>query len=149
MILPLSDVGLADSFEASHCPGCKGLDDEHAATDAQAQVLNVLMVAAGDVMKSMQLLMYKPEEQKMEVRARDFHSNWMTAVEVLDDDKYIGAENSYNLFTVRKNSDAAADEERGRLEVSPERHNSRECAQHTVPIEEVPCTSYLLELWGR
>ncbi|KAK9843115.1 hypothetical protein WJX74_007214 [Apatococcus lobatus] len=73
-------------------------------------------IIVGDVMKSMQLLMYKPEDGKLEVRARDFHSNWMTAVEVLDDDKYIGAENSYNLFTVRKNSDAAADEERGRLE---------------------------------
>ncbi len=88
------------------------------------------MVFTGDVMKSMQLLMYKAEEQKMEVRARDFHSNWMTAVDVLDDDKYIGAENSYNLFTVRKNSDAAADEERGRLEV---------CRQYMHDFQHVPC----------
>jgi DNA damage-binding protein 1 len=46
----------------------------------------------------------------------------MTAVEILDDDVYLGAENNFNLFTVRKNSDAATDEERGRLEVVGEFH---------------------------
>jgi DNA damage-binding protein 1 len=46
----------------------------------------------------------------------------MTAIEILDDDTYLGAENSFNLFTVRKNNDAATDEERGRLEVVGEYH---------------------------
>ena len=41
----------------------------------------------------------------------------MSSIEALDDDTFIGAESSFNLFTVRKNSDAATDEERGRLEV--------------------------------
>ena len=40
---------------------------------------------------------------------RDAHHPWPRPL--------LGAENSYNLFTVRKNSDAATDEERGRLEV--------------------------------
>ena len=40
----------------------------------------------------------------------------MTAVEILDDDNFIGAENSYNLFTVCKNRDGTTDEERERLE---------------------------------
>jgi len=53
---------------------------------------------------------------------RDYNPNWMTAVEILDDDTYIGAENSFNLFTLRKNSDAATDEERRRLEVVGEFH---------------------------
>ncbi len=53
----------------------------------------------------------------LQVRARDYHSNWMTAVACLDEDCYLGAENSYNLFTARKNSDSAADDERNRLEV--------------------------------
>jgi DNA damage-binding protein 1 len=44
----------------------------------------------------------------MEERARDFNANWMTAVDILDDDTYLGAENSFNLFTVRKNSEAVA-----------------------------------------
>lgn len=46
----------------------------------------------------------------------------MTAVEIIDDDVYLGAENNFNLFTVRKNSDGATDEERGRLEVVGEYH---------------------------
>ena len=41
----------------------------------------------------------------------------MSAVEILDDNVCIGAENSFNLFTVRKNSEGATDEERGCLEV--------------------------------
>ena len=76
-------------------------------------------------MKSIYLLMYKAEENVIEMRARDFHSNYMTAVTILDDDTYLGAENSYNLFTVRKNSDVAADEDRNRLEV---RHRSSDTA---------------------
>ncbi|KAJ7544909.1 hypothetical protein O6H91_09G098400 [Diphasiastrum complanatum] len=79
-------------------------------------------IVVGDLMKSISLLIYKPEEGAIEERARDYNANWMTAVEILDDDIYLGAENSFNLFTVRKNSDAATDEERGRLEVVGEYH---------------------------
>ncbi|EFJ23079.1 hypothetical protein SELMODRAFT_151061 [Selaginella moellendorffii] len=79
-------------------------------------------IVVGDLMKSISLLLYKPEEGAIEERARDYNANWMTAVEILDDDIYLGAENSFNLFTVRKNSDAATDEERGRLEVVGEYH---------------------------
>lgn len=43
-------------------------------------------------------------------------------MEILDDDVYLGAENSFNLFTVRKNSEGATDEERGRLDVVGEYH---------------------------
>jgi DNA damage-binding protein 1 len=46
----------------------------------------------------------------------------MSAVEILDDDIYLGAENNFNLFTVWKNSEGATDEERGRLEVAGEYH---------------------------
>eukprot|EP00899_Mesostigma_viride_P024186 jgi/Mesvir1/4952/Mv04573-RA.2 len=79
-------------------------------------------IVVGDIMKSISLLMYKPEESAIEERAKDYNANWMCAVEVLDDDTYLGAENSFNLFTVRKNSDAATDEERSRLEVVGEYH---------------------------
>ncbi|KAM0880962.1 hypothetical protein ACQ4PT_033240 [Festuca glaucescens] len=79
-------------------------------------------IVVGDLMKSISLLVYKHEESAMEELARDYNPNWMTAVEMIDDDIYIGAENSYNLFTVRKNSDAATDEERGRLQVVGEYH---------------------------
>lgn len=79
-------------------------------------------IVVGDLMKSISLLIYKHEEGAIEERARDYNANWMTAVEILDDDIYLGAENNFNLFTVRKNSDAATDEERGKLEVVGEYH---------------------------
>ena len=74
---------------------------------------------AGDLMRSIQLLQYVPEDAALEVRARDHRVNWMTAVAALDADTFLGAENSYNLFALRKNSDAAADEDRSRLEARP------------------------------
>jgi DNA damage-binding protein 1 len=79
-------------------------------------------IVVGDLMKSVSLLLYKPVGSIIEEIARDYNPNWMTAVEILDDDTYIGAENSYNIFTVRKNSDATTDEDRGRLEVVGEMH---------------------------
>ena len=41
---------------------------------------------------------------------------------MIDDDTYIGGENSFNLFTVLKNSDATTEEDRGRLEIVGEFH---------------------------
>jgi len=72
---------------------------------------------AGDFMKSVQLLLYKPDENVFELRARDYNPAWITAAAILDDDVYLGAENNCNLFTLRKNDDAAGDDERSRLEV--------------------------------
>lgn len=79
-------------------------------------------IVVGDLMKSISLLLYKHEEGAIEERARDYNANWMTAVEILNDDIYLGAENNFNLFTVRRNSEGATDEERGRLEVVGEYH---------------------------
>ncbi|XP_047333166.1 DNA damage-binding protein 1-like [Impatiens glandulifera] len=79
-------------------------------------------IVVGDLMKSISLLIYKNEEGAIEECARDYNANWMSAVEILDDDVYLGAENNFNLFTVRKNSEGATDEERSRLEVVGEYH---------------------------
>lgn len=62
------------------------------------------------------------EEGAIAELARDYNANWMLAVEILDDDIYLGAENNFNLFTVRKNSEGTTDEERSRLEVVGEYH---------------------------
>ena len=59
------------------------------------------------------------------MRARDFNYNWMSAVAMLDEDHYIGAENSMNLFVCRKNNDDAADEARTSLEVSSDSRCNR------------------------
>ncbi|GMJ12602.1 damaged DNA binding protein 1A [Hibiscus trionum] len=79
-------------------------------------------IVVGDLMKSISLLIYKHEEGAIEERARDYNANWMSAVEILDDDVYLGAENNFNLLTVRKNSEGTTDEERSRLEVVGEYH---------------------------
>ncbi len=97
-------------------------------------------------MKSIYLLMYKAEEGVLEIRAKDFHSNYMTAVDILDDDTYLGAEISYNLFTVRKNSDAAADEDRNRLEVLPSHgaflHEEAYNGDKMVSLYDMSCVGF-------
>jgi DNA damage-binding protein 1 len=70
----------------------------------------------GDLMKSITLLVYKPVDERIDEIARDYSPHWMTAAEIADADNYIGAENSYNLITVRKNLEATTDEDRARLE---------------------------------
>ncbi|XP_010445239.1 PREDICTED: DNA damage-binding protein 1b-like [Camelina sativa] len=79
-------------------------------------------IVVGDLMKSISLLIYKHEEGAIEERARDYNANWMSAVEILDDDIYLGADNCFNLFTVKKNNEGATDEERARMEVVGEYH---------------------------
>ena len=79
-------------------------------------------ILVGDLMKSMQLLLYKSEENRIELRARDFSPAWMCAATFLDNDIYLGAENNYNLYTVRKNDDAAAEEDRCRLQIAGQYH---------------------------
>eukprot|EP01083_Nonionella_stella_P074583 202363_1 len=74
-------------------------------------------IVVGDLMQSMSLLIYKPMDKTILEIARDYNSNWMTAIEMFDDEVFIGAENSYNLFAVRKNTQAVTDEERSKLDV--------------------------------
>jgi len=73
-------------------------------------------ILVGDLMRSMTLLAYKPLEGRLDEIAHDFSPNWMTGVEIIDDDTFIGAENSFNLFTCQKDSAATSDEERRYLQ---------------------------------
>ncbi|XP_060580249.1 DNA damage-binding protein 1-like [Ruditapes philippinarum] len=73
-------------------------------------------ILVGDLMRSITLLLYKSMEGTFEEIARDCNPNWMTAVEILDDDIFLGAENSFNLFTCHKDSAATTDEERQNLQ---------------------------------
>ncbi|GAX83262.1 hypothetical protein CEUSTIGMA_g10688.t1 [Chlamydomonas eustigma] len=79
-------------------------------------------ILVGDLMRSVSLLMYKQEEETLELRAQEFNTNWTSAISMLDDDTFIAAENGCNLYVVRKNPDATTDEERARLEVVGEYH---------------------------
>nr|XP_037277577.1 LOW QUALITY PROTEIN: DNA damage-binding protein 1-like [Rhipicephalus microplus] len=73
-------------------------------------------VLVGDLMRSMSLLAYKPLEGNFEEIARDFQTNWMTSVEILDDETFLGAESTTNLFVCQKDSAATTDEERQHLQ---------------------------------
>ncbi|CAH0392029.1 unnamed protein product [Bemisia tabaci] len=69
-------------------------------------------ILVGDLMRSMTLIQYKTMEGSFEEIARDYNPNWMTAVEILDDDTFLGAENANNIFICQKDSAATTDEER-------------------------------------
>lgn len=83
-------------------------------------------IVVGDLMRSVQVLAWRAHARAIEPVARDYHAAWMTAVATVDDDTSVGAENSYNLFVLKKASAAAAaslsDEERARLETTGEIH---------------------------
>lgn len=72
-------------------------------------------ILVGDLMRSMTLLQYKQMEGSFEEISRDYSPNWMTAVEILDDDTFLGAENSFNLLVCQKDSAATTDEERQQM----------------------------------
>ena len=76
----------------------------------------------GDLMKSLSVLQVGPNGSSLVELARDSSANWMSSVAFIDDDTYVGAENSLNLFVARKKADAATDDERGRLEIVGEYH---------------------------
>jgi DNA damage-binding protein 1 len=59
-------------------------------------------ILVGDLMRSITLLQYKQMEGSFEEIARDYEPNWMTAIEIIDDDNFIGAENSCNIFVGQK-----------------------------------------------
>ncbi|KAL1129243.1 hypothetical protein AAG570_013772 [Ranatra chinensis] len=69
-------------------------------------------VLVGDIMRAVTLLQYKTVEGCFEEIARDYNPNWMTSIEILDDDTFLGSENSLNLFVCQKDSSATTDEER-------------------------------------
>ncbi|CAN0580203.1 unnamed protein product, partial [Ectocarpus sp. 12 AP-2014] len=76
-------------------------------------------IIVGDLMRSVSLLVYKAVDGAIEEVARDYHANWMTAVEMLNDDVYIGGEADCNIFTLRRN---AGKHQEARLEIQGEFH---------------------------
>ncbi|XP_062536112.1 DNA damage-binding protein 1 [Armigeres subalbatus] len=72
-------------------------------------------ILVGDLMRSITLLQYKQMEGSFEEIARDYQPNWMTAVEILDDDAFLGADNSNNLFVCLKDCAATTDDERQQM----------------------------------
>lgn len=72
-------------------------------------------ILSADLMRSISVFSYKPLEGALEEIARDYHPNWMTAIKMIDDDNYIGAENSENIFICTRNTEAPDEEDRQQL----------------------------------
>lgn len=73
-------------------------------------------ILIGDLMRSMTLLQYKAMEGSFEEIARDYNPNWMTMVEVMDDDTFLGAENHCNLIVCQKDGAASTEEDRQQMQ---------------------------------
>ena len=70
----------------------------------------------GDLARSISLIKYYPEYGTLEEIARDFNQNWVTAIEMLTSEIYLGAENFCNLFVLQRNTNAKSEEVRSRLD---------------------------------
>ncbi|CAG5121930.1 unnamed protein product, partial [Candidula unifasciata] len=105
-------------------------------------------VLVADLMKSIALLGYKPLQDAFEEIARDGNVKWMTAIEILDDDNFLGCDNFHNLFVCQKDSAATTDEERSQMQevglfhlgemVNVFRHGSlvmHHAGENTTPIQ--------------
>ena len=74
------------------------------------------LAIVGDMVRSISVVKYYPEFDCLEEIARDFNQNWVTAVEMLTDDVYLGAENFSNIYALRRNPRASSEEIRCRLD---------------------------------
>lgn len=79
-------------------------------------------VLVGDLMKSMTLLQYNPEQDKIEQVAVDANTNWMTAVDTLPENVFFGADSSENFFTCVVDEEAELVNGRGRMKVDGRFH---------------------------
>jgi DNA damage-binding protein 1 len=76
------------------------------------------LAIVGDMVRSISVLKYYDEFQTLEEIARDFNQNWVTAVEMLTDNIYLGAENFNNIFALRRNPYSSSQEVRCRLDTT-------------------------------
>jgi DNA damage-binding protein 1 len=67
-------------------------------------------VLVGDLMMSLCVLKFNAIDSKLEDVAADSSDNHMTAMAILDDAHYLGAEDRYNLFIAQRHVEAMSDE---------------------------------------
>jgi DNA damage-binding protein 1 len=79
------------------------------------------VLALGDILQSITMLKFDEEASKLEEVARDFTCNYMRAIEIMDDNVFVGAEDNENIFFVRRDTGPSSTDS-GRLELSGEFH---------------------------
>ncbi|CAO3569563.1 unnamed protein product [Mortierella alpina] len=73
-------------------------------------------IVAGDLIRSMTLLRY--HDKKIVEIARDASMDMLTALEVIDDETFIAADNASSIFTLIKNTETTSEDEAKRLQWS-------------------------------
>ncbi|KAF9925024.1 DNA damage-binding protein 1a [Linnemannia zychae] len=73
-------------------------------------------IIAGDLIMSMTLLRYS--DKKITEIARDASMDMLTAIEAIDDETFIAADNASSVFTLVKNTETTSDDEAKRLQWS-------------------------------
>lgn len=69
-------------------------------------------IVMGDLMRSISVFEYKQVQAHFEQLARDTTPQWMTEVEILDDETFIGSENQFNIFVCKYDSKATNEQDR-------------------------------------
>jgi len=72
-------------------------------------------VLVGDIMRSMSVLHFDRVKGELQEVARDYNPNWMTAVEMLDEETFIGSENFHNIIVCQKKLVRSSDVETTKL----------------------------------
>lgn len=69
------------------------------------------LILMGDLMRSMSLYTYKQLQAHFEEIARDANPAWMTEVEIISEDTFLGAESNFNIFICKRDSTATNEQE--------------------------------------
>ena len=116
------------------------VDDPNKKQKAAAVEKEKLFIA-GDLMRSISLVQYYSQHEALEEIARDYNSNWTTAIEMLTDDVYLGGESWNNLFVLRRNTKTHSEEIRFRLDTIGEFHLGEMCNKFMKGSLVMPHTS--------
>jgi DNA damage-binding protein 1 len=140
-----SATGAAGEQKGPASPGGSGaiqMDvDNPSKKKAATKVDEEMLAIVGDLMRSISVVQYYPQHETLEELARDFNTNWTTAIEMLTGDVYLGAENWNNLFVLRRNTKAQSEEIRCRLDTIGEFHLGEMCNKFMKGSLVMPHTS--------
>ena len=76
-------------------------------------------IIVGDLMKSVSVLTYDRTENKIKEAYRDYATNYMTCVDAIDEDIFLGSDNTCNVFTLKRSDNSSCDN-----------HQLEECGQY-------------------
>ncbi len=125
------------------------ITDEASARNKLKSEEKEMFAIVGDLMRSISLVQYYPKHKTLEEVARDFNANWVTAVEMLTDDVYLGGDHENNLFVLRRNAKAQAPEIRCRLDTVGEYHLGEMCNKFMCGSLVMPSSSNVSETSNR